>query len=71
MDTSHLIALSEGLAHERQRLSTAKTPQERELRTVWVAQREREVADEMRRLGMSTTVDEEMSADDLARELMA
>jgi len=40
-DYSHLIALQDGLAHERERLATNES--ERALRAVWVAQREREI----------------------------
>lgn len=69
-DTSHLQALITGLAHERQRLRDAKSEGERKLRSVWVAQREREVAAEEKFLGMSSETIE-MSDDDLLAELMA
>jgi len=71
-DTSHLGALQVRLSHERNRLNAAKTEGERELRQVWVAQIEKEIAGEKAFLGM---VDEspttEMSADDLLAELLA
>ncbi len=52
-NTSHLAALHTGLAHEKGRLSKAKTDSERAIRTVWVKQLEREVADEYTFLGMA------------------
>ena len=72
-DTSHLVALMTGLSRERQRLATARTEQERALRTVWVRQSEKEVNAEERFLGMTETDwnEPEMSADDLMAELMA
>ena len=50
-DFSHLDALELGLSHERERLARATSLRELELRKVWVAQREREVSDERKRLG--------------------
>lgn len=71
MDTSHLVALHEGLAREKQRLAEAKTTKERELRQVWIAQREREIAKEMEFLGM-TAEDKltTLSDDELLNELL-
>lgn len=43
---THLNALLLNLSHERTRLSNAKTDGERELRSVWVYQLEKEVAHE-------------------------
>lgn len=65
-DTTHLVALHEGLSREKQRLLEAKTVQERELRTVGIAQREREIAREMEFLGMTSDSDlPDLSDDEL------
>ncbi len=70
-DTSHLVALCEGLQRERARLASA-TPSERALRSVWVAQREREIAAEMRFLGMPDDASEPALTDaELLAELLA
>lgn len=69
MDTTHLVALQDGLRHERVRLNAAKTEGERALRSVWVAQYERQIADEMRFLGIPETVETELSAEELFAEL--
>lgn len=52
-DHSHLIALITRLGHERARLANARTDHERALRTVWVAQLEREIAGEEALLGIA------------------
>lgn len=70
MDTTHLVALHEGLAREKERLAAAKATAERELRTVWVAQREREIAKEMEFLGIPATVECTLSDDELLNELL-
>lgn len=44
---THLNALQVRLSNERNRLTKAKTKNERELREVWVAQLEKEVAREI------------------------
>lgn len=67
-DTAHLSALEIGLAHERSRLSLATTDAERELRAVWVAQREREIAAERSFLGLPPQVELPPLSDD---ELLA
>ena len=46
MNTSHLNALQLRLSNERVRLANARTNAERDLRQVWVAQIEREIARE-------------------------
>lgn len=70
MDTNHLNALHLRLSHERGYLAAAKTAREREMRRVWIAQIEKEIADEHRFLGIeSTTV--EMTDDELMKELQA
>lgn len=68
-DTTHLTALHEGLCREKARLAAAKTESERQLRTVWVTQLEREIAGEMKFLGIAETVDCDLSDDDLLKEL--
>lgn len=69
IDTSHLEALELNLSRERGRLSSAKTAQERELRSVWVRQLEKEVEAEKVFLGLAQTVDVEMSDEELLKEL--
>jgi phosphosulfolactate phosphohydrolase-like enzyme len=44
---SHLDALNLRLSNERNRLATAKTVRERDMRKVWVAQIEKEIAFEV------------------------
>jgi hypothetical protein len=51
-DFSHLHALEHGLHNERARLASAKTESERALRSVWIRQREREIAQERVFLGI-------------------
>jgi len=70
-DYIHLHALELGLSHEYARLRRARTPHERELRTVWIAQREREIAGERRFLGLPEVADVPMTDDELLAELMA
>lgn len=70
-DTSHLVALHDGLARERERLASATTEAERALRRVWIEQREREIASELAFLGMDSAPLPELSDDDLLRELGA
>lgn len=48
-DSTHLSALELRLSHERARLAQAKTRSERALRSVWIAQIEREIAHELGR----------------------
>ena len=66
-DYSHYDALLSRLSNERDRLTRAKTNGEKELRTVWVSQLEREVADERTFLGISEIDD--LSADELLEKL--
>lgn len=47
--SSHLNALQTRLSNERARLASAKTDQERAMRSVWVAQCEKEIARETAR----------------------
>lgn len=67
-DTTHLVALQKGLSAEKERLHTAKG-KEAELRSVWVAQLEKEIADEFKFLGIEPSVPE-MSDDELMKELL-
>lgn len=64
---SHLNALELRLSNERNRLAQAKTNKERELRKVWIAQIEKEIASERNFVGKET----EMSDDELLAELGA
>ena len=66
--TSHLIALQTRLAHEQGYLAKAKTTGERELRTVWIAQIEKEIASEKKFLGMDE-VECDMSDEELLKAL--
>jgi len=71
-DASHLTALQTRLAHEHGYLADAKTQKEIALRKVWIAQIEKEIADEKKFIGfeeISPEVDN-MSADDLLAELL-
>lgn len=69
MDTTHLVALHDGLARLKARLAEAKTPGERELRAVWVDQREREIVREMEFLGITPDAPCTLSDDELLEEL--
>lgn len=72
VDFSHLTALEIGLSHERARLAAARKAPEIALRTVWVAQYEKEIAGELKRLGLAETeILPEMSDDELLAELMS
>lgn len=67
---THLDVLNLRLSHERLRLAAAKSEAERQLRSVWVAQMEREIAAEYVFLGIAqpATLDEILLSDD---ELLA
>jgi hypothetical protein len=65
---SHLDACELRLSHERVRLANARTASERAIREVWVAQCEREIAGERRRLGLDDDA-APMSDDDLLAAL--
>lgn len=64
--TDHLTALSRRLGNEKAALAVATHSQEIALRTVWIAQIEKEIASEYAFLGI-----EPMSDDELLAELMA
>lgn len=65
---THLNALQHRLSNEQGYLAAAKTDGERNLRTVWIAQIEREIAAEYAHLGITPCT---MSDDELLAELMA
>lgn len=67
-DTDHLNALRFRLSNERVRLANATSAQEREIRSVWVAQIEKEIAGEERFLAARLP---EMSDDELLAALEA
>ncbi len=67
-DFSHLNALQHRLSNEQGYLAAAKTDGERELRTVWIFQIEREIAAEYAHLGIERCT---MSDDELLAELTA
>jgi hypothetical protein len=64
--SDHLTALTRRLSNEKVALAIAKGAQEIALRTVWVAQIEKEIASEYAFLGF-----EPMNDDELLAELMA
>ncbi len=66
----HLSALELRLSNERERLSAATTDAERELRSVYVAQCEREIAGERAFLGLpAESFDTDADDDALLAEL--
>lgn len=67
---SHLSALQVRLSNERNYLAKAKTRQERELRTVWIAQIEKEIAREYEFLGKQE-VETDLTDDELLAALEA
>ena len=71
MNLTHLDALRIRLSHERVRLSEAKSDKEKELRAVWVAQIEKEIAGEMKFLGISEVSDDvkKMTDEEILSEL--
>lgn len=60
---SHLNALQVALSNERSRLANAKTAAERELRSVWVKQLEKEVAHEEINFPVCELSDDELLAE--------
>lgn len=71
-DTDHLNALELRLSHEREYLRAAKTGREKELRAVWIAQLEKEIAAEaVRLLGTTHEANAALSDDELLAELLA
>jgi len=63
--TDHLNALNLRLSNERGYLAAAKTEGERQLRTVWIAQIEKEIARELQAEieGNPSMTDEELLAE--------
>lgn len=64
----HLNALQVRLSHERGYLAAAKSKNEREIRKVWIAQIEKEIAHEMNLIGGNVELPE-MSDDELMAAL--
>lgn len=64
---THLDALELRLSNERLRLSAATSTQEKEMRTVWVAQIEKEIAAEYKFLGIAPPAD--MTDEEILAEL--
>ena len=67
--TDHLDALRLHLSHERERLRKAKTGREREFYSVRVKQCEKEIAGELKFLGINEEPLPEMTDDELMAEL--
>jgi hypothetical protein len=59
---THLNALLMNLSNERIRLGNAQTQSERDLRTVWVKQLEKEVSSEEKFVGENQLSDDELLA---------
>lgn len=70
MSTAHLDALNLRLSHERGHLAAAKSDKERAIRTVWIAQVEKEIAGEMKFLGLAAAPVVEMTDDEIMAELL-
>lgn len=64
MNTEHLVALQSRLANERERFAQDSSP----LREVWIAQIEREIANEKKFLGIEEDLPE-MSDDEILAAL--
>jgi len=71
MSTSHLNALEIRLSHERGHLAKAKSENEKALRRVWIAQIEKEIADEQKFLGIESESESEISDDELLAALLS
>lgn len=59
----HLSALELRLSNERQRLTLATTPAERELRSVWITQIEKEIEREQGFIALPQLSDDELLAE--------
>lgn len=68
-DLIHLHALELRLSHEREYLRVAKTEDERELRTVWIVQIQREIDRERDFVGGLISDLPAMTDDELLKEL--
>lgn len=71
VDLTHLDALRLRLSHERARLAAAKKPSEQEIRSVWVAGIEKEIAAELKFLGIEDQPLPDVSDDELLDELFS
>ena len=69
IDLTHYDALQRRLADERRMLGEAKTDKERELRQVWIDQLGREIAAELKFLGIEKAPDVDLSDEELLAEL--
>lgn len=69
VETSHLVAIHDRLCREKARLANAKTGKEREFRELQVSQAEKELAGELRFLGMDYMPMPEMTDDELLAAL--
>ena len=70
-DISHLEALKSRLASETARRAVARSEKEASLRTVWIAQINREIADEYEFLGLGRECANDLTDDELLTELLA
>ena len=68
-DLNHLDAILARLAREQRSLAFARSPKERELRAVWVAQAKKELAAEYAFLGISPCAPCDMTDDELLAAL--
>jgi len=69
VDNTHLNALQVRLSHERGYLAQAQRADEKALRQVWISQIEKEIAGEMKFLGITEQPEIEMSDDELLAAL--
>ena len=69
MSLEHLDWLKLRLSHERERLANARTDQEKATWTIWVRQLEKEIAGELKFLGINEKPLPEMTDDELMAEL--
>lgn len=70
-DLSHLNALEGRLSHEREYLRKERSQDGRALRKVWIAQIEKEIADELKFLGIEEIGECNLTDDELLAELTA
>lgn len=72
-ELTHLHSLYARLENEKERFSTAKTAQEKELRSVWISQLEKEIDCELEFLESKGVIspmgDAEMTDDEILAEL--
>lgn len=67
----HLNAIRLRRSHELSRLAHATSINECQLRAVWISQIDKEIADELKFLGIHEEPGEEMTDDELLAELTA